>query len=190
MSARTRIHHIVATAALALGLALCLAPAGGAAAQGYNVWYAQCLGDESSGETPLCTVEILLDPDQGEFVLYFVYRDEGDMPLVVSGGDLALGRVSIKADKKDPIETGACEVGLCYFEPPISTKLKDYFLRGRSAEVRIDDAAGETVLSQTITLNGFQKALFEVEAAARAARQEGQTSPDSPDNPDGDAAAQ
>lgn len=188
MSARTRIRHIVATAALALGLPLCLA--GAAAAQGYNVWYAQCLGDESSGEAPLCTVEILLDPDQGEFVLYFVYRDEGDMPLVVSGGDLALGRVSIKADKKDPIETDTCEVGLCYFEPPASTKLKDYFLRGRSAEVRIDDAAGETVLSQTITLNGFQKALFEVEAAARAARHEGQTSPDSPGDQDGDAAAQ
>lgn len=163
----TPIPIRLAVAAVALCVSVALP--GRVSGQNYNVWYAQCLGDESTREPPLCTLEILLDPDQGEFVLYFVYRVEGDMPLVLSGGDRALGKLWIKADKNDPIETETCEVGLCYFEPPDSTKLKKFFLMGRRAEVRIDDADGETILSQTITLNGFQKALFEAEAAAKAA---------------------
>lgn len=167
MTAARRLRRAAALAALSAGIAF----AGAAQGQGYNVWYAQCLSDETSREPPLCTVEILLDPDQGEFVLYFVYRDDGAMPLVLSGGERALGKLWIKADKKDPVETEQCEPGLCYFEPPDSTKLKKFFLIGRKAEVRVEDDAGETILSQTITLNGFQKATFEAEAAAQAARE-------------------
>lgn len=164
VTAACRIRLVLAVVALGASVAL----PGAAVGQGYNVWYAQCLSDENSQEPPLCTVEILLDPDQGEFVLYFVYRDEGGMPLVLTGGEQALGKLSIKADDEDPIETDKCEVGLCYFEPPDSTKLKNLFLKGRKAEVYIEDSAGDRVLTQTITLNGFQKALFEAEAAAQA----------------------
>jgi invasion protein IalB len=143
---------------LALVVLAGLAPLGeGLRADELETWNFQCMEDEDSGEQ-ICTTEIATSDDGADFLVYFVHHRGGKSPLVVTGDEQRFSGLTIKVDKKDPVQADKCDVGMCYFELEKSRLLLRQFRKGRSARLTIVDDRLEFILDKEITLRGFSAA--------------------------------
>ncbi len=130
---------------------------GAAGAAEPDIWSFQCMEDDDSGEK-ICTTEIAANDGDRDFLIYFVHNESGKSSLVVAGDELGFSGMTIKVDRKDPMQTDRCDATLCYFELEQSRVLLKQFKRGQSARVSITDGALQLILDRDITLRGFSAA--------------------------------
>lgn len=147
-----------------LGVAVVGAAMAGGHAAEPEAWRYQCLGGESL-DVEICTTEISIFADDREFVVYFVHNEGKHAPLVVTGDDTLLSRVSIQVDDKAPVQTEDCETDACVFDQDASKLLQRQFRKGRAARIVVavsdgegDETAFATILDRRITLRGFSAA--------------------------------
>jgi invasion protein IalB len=120
-----------------------------------ETWRFQCMTDSHSEEQEICTTEIMASQDGDDFLIYFVHADKGTPPLVVDGAEVPFRAAVITVDDEDPISTGRCEVGLCYYDTEASRVLLKQFRKGLKARVQVETNDESLRLDREITLRGF-----------------------------------
>ena len=128
-----------------------------AAATPLDAWEHRCFLDEE-GETKVCATELHADYQGQDYIFYFARGPKGPVPFIAISQDQPFSRMTVKVDDQEPLETEACERGMCFFEEKKSHLLIKQFRAGAEAWVEIEGKAHEPLFARAITLKGFTSA--------------------------------